>query len=761
MARALSGNEAVTRDLSPGAMDRLESIAREEGPPPDVGRYRVVREIGRGAMGAVYEAQDTQLGRRVALKVLRALGADLRTRFEREARAMAQVAHPNVVTVYDAGEAGGHPYIGMEFVDGRPLSALLTARRDALPDLLHLLADTARGVHAAHAAGIIHRDLKPSNILVAGTTAKVADFGIARAADDGTGLTRTGASMGTPSYMAPEQAAGLTSQIGPATDVYALGAILYEVLTGRCPHSGATAAEILHRILTEDPAAPRSLNAGVPAALQAVCMKAIEKKPARRFASAAEFAGDLERYLRGEPVLARPPGLGAVATRFVRRRPTLLAVAVVLAISAAATTWIVLAGKADRARRIAVLVESCGRAQEARSGALSKLDALAAQRDAMAARMEPSAPPLEKQPLWDLERRIGELEREAERARNDLVVAAGSALALDPACPPARAALAALHRADFAEAERARDVEAMRAAAKLVALFGGGELSLEGTVTIVSDPAGAEAVLFAYEEAPDRRLLPSKAGRALGRCPVSVTVPAGSYLVVLRAEGRRETRRPLLVRRGAERVTVRLLADAEIGEGFVHVPAGPFVSGTGLGRTAELPDFCIARREVTCGEYLQFLNDRKFQTLEQALVRVPRRARQPQGGSAATGSRRAPSRSTCRSSGSRGTTRWDTPSGARGRTRTRRTACRHRWNGRRRRAASTAGSIRGAAGSTGPSPSGACRGRSSAAPPRWGARRRTKAPTACSTSRATCASSATKTRERARRSCTGEGGRPR
>jgi predicted Ser/Thr protein kinase len=290
-----------------GAFDVVRRMISDSAPAaPD--RYEILGELGQGGVGVVYRARDRELGREVAVKVLRPLAdADdtARERFLREARLAAGISHPNVVAVYDAGV----PYMVMELVDGRPLS-------EVEGDRLELLRRAALGVAAAHARGIVHRDLKPANILVSRSgEPKVADFGLAWTQEAGARLTRDGAAVGTPIYMAPEQAEG-RGEVSPRSDVYALGAILYELLAGRPPHRGATAMEIYRRIVHEDPEPPP----GTPE-LRAVCLKALDKDPAGRYADAGEFSADLGRALSGEPVLARPPGAVRRVVRFLRRRP--------------------------------------------------------------------------------------------------------------------------------------------------------------------------------------------------------------------------------------------------------------------------------------------------------------------------------------------------------------------------------------------------------------------------------------------------------
>ncbi len=301
----------------------LRDLSAHEQP-----RFELLGALGEGATAVVHRARDATLGRVVALKVLRAgkLTEILRERFRREARAAAGLAHPNVVAVYDADAEADPPWIAMELVDGRPLSEADPGAR------LALLEKAARGVAAAHAAGIVHRDLKPANILVtADGVPKVGDFGLAHVLDTRSELTRTGTTLGTPLYMAPEQVEGRPEAISPRTDVYALGAILYEILAGRPPITGESLAELYRRIVREDPA-PLTGDAG------RVALKALDKDPARRYADAGEFADDLRRHLNGEPVLARP--LGATG-RFVRRnRRALLAGAAVAAAVAAVAALI-------------------------------------------------------------------------------------------------------------------------------------------------------------------------------------------------------------------------------------------------------------------------------------------------------------------------------------------------------------------------------------------------------------------------------------
>jgi hypothetical protein len=276
------------------------------GPPP---RYELLEELGHGGMGVVYRARDTVLGRLVAVKMLRAgrATADGLLRFRREAQAVARLRHRHIVALHDFGEQDGGPFLVMPYVGGGNLSGRLADFAD--PRAAAALAEkVARAVQAAHEAGIVHRDLKPANVLLDEEGEPlVSDFGLAKFLDPGPGegATYTGQLVGTPAYMAPEQAAGHGHRATPATDVWALGVILYELLTGYKPFRGE-GAEVAQRIQQEAPAAPRALRPGLDRALETVVLKCLEKEPARRYASAGALADDLGRWLRGEPVRVRP-----------------------------------------------------------------------------------------------------------------------------------------------------------------------------------------------------------------------------------------------------------------------------------------------------------------------------------------------------------------------------------------------------------------------------------------------------------------------
>jgi tRNA A-37 threonylcarbamoyl transferase component Bud32 len=309
----------------------------EQLPLPQVPGYEVESVLGRGGMGVVYRARHLKLNRTVALKTLLAgayAGPAERARFQREAESVAGLCHANIVQVYEVGEHEGRPYFTMELIDGGSLAQKLAAAPPTVRWAAELVASLAEAVSVAHSAGIVHRDLKPANILLtAGGTPKISDFGVARHLAGKAELTATGTAVGTPSYMAPEQTGGGAGPVGPATDVYGLGAVLYELLTGRPPFRAETVLETFRQVLADEPVPPSRLNSRVPRDLETVCLKCLHKEPQRRYASAQALAEDLRRYLLGQEVAARPIGRLEKTAKWVRRNPTVASLSAVAALA--------------------------------------------------------------------------------------------------------------------------------------------------------------------------------------------------------------------------------------------------------------------------------------------------------------------------------------------------------------------------------------------------------------------------------------------
>ena len=347
----------------------------EQGPPttlapalaPD--RFEVLEEIGRGAMGVVYKAQQKGLNRLVALKMILAgahAGEELLARFQTEAEAVAKLQHPNIVQIYEIGQHDDRPYFALEYVPGGTLRERLAGTPLPSREAAELIEQLARAADYAHEHGVVHRDLKPANILLeeapeqastsrtsAGSSsptgqstgtiapaprAKITDFGLAKQTEVDSGQTRSDAVIGTPSYMAPEQAAGHAKEVGPLADVYALGAILYEALTGRPPFKSATLVETLQQVQLQEPIPPRRFQAAIPRDLETVCLKCLEKHAAKRYASAGGLADDLQRFLEGVPITARPVSKAEQLWRWARRNSAIAASLVVIVLLLLATT---------------------------------------------------------------------------------------------------------------------------------------------------------------------------------------------------------------------------------------------------------------------------------------------------------------------------------------------------------------------------------------------------------------------------------------
>jgi serine/threonine protein kinase len=352
-ARAMSAQRDPR--FAPTVPQQAAPLASE--PRPTVAGYEILEELGRGGMGVVYKARQTALKRIVALKmVLAGPGAagHALARFRAEAEAVARLQHPNIVQIYEIGEHNHGPYFSLEYVEGGSLAERLARGALSVPEAARLVQVLAGAVQYAHEQGIVHRDLKPANVLMGVgsgqsavgnkkgnsaslsaslstahcplSTVKIADFGLAKHLDNPSGQTKTDAVLGTPSYMAPEQAMSRNREVGPPADVYSLGAMLYEALTGRPPFRGETSLETLMQTASEEAKPPSRLQPKVPRDLDTICLKCLEKDPRKRYPSAHALAEDLRRFLANEPIHARPIGPMGRLVKWVRRRPAAAAV---------------------------------------------------------------------------------------------------------------------------------------------------------------------------------------------------------------------------------------------------------------------------------------------------------------------------------------------------------------------------------------------------------------------------------------------------
>jgi serine/threonine protein kinase len=352
---------------------------------PVIPGYQVLGVIARGGMGVVYRARQLSLNRTVAIKMILAAdqaGPEELARFQTEAEAVARLQHPNIVQIFEVGTHQGRPYLALEYIDGGSLAQHLAGQPQAPRRAAGLVETLARAMHTVHQCGIVHRDLKPANILLsvsreplASASAealadasrldeaipKISDFGLAKRLEAAS-LTQSGAVVGTPSYMAPEQAAGRTREIGPLADVYALGAILYEMITGRPPFRAETAGDTVLQVLSDDPVSPVRFQPKMPRDLETICLKCLHKIPSHRYVSAEALAEDLRRFLAGEPIQARPVGLWERGLKWARRRP---AVAALLAVASVVLLGLMIGGFWYNARLQAEVEREQERTQEA------------------------------------------------------------------------------------------------------------------------------------------------------------------------------------------------------------------------------------------------------------------------------------------------------------------------------------------------------------------------------------------------------------
>src|SRR6266567_732030 len=351
LLRSALGQDDIDPSKTLRRSDQL--IPGDNGAPIEFGDYELLEEIGRGSQGVVYRVRQKSLNRIVALKVI-ALGHWATEphvkRFRREAEAAARLNHPGIVPIYDVGERDGACYFSMGLVEGGQLDAMLEREPMSIRSAVELIVKLARTVQYAHEHNILHRDIKPGNILldVKGEP-HLTDFGLARLVETESTITRTMEVLGTPSYMAPEQAVGNNAAITSATDVYGLGAVFYQLLTGHPPFAGGTTFETVRLVLDTEPRQPRLWNPKIDRDLATICLKCLEKDPERRYPSALAFAEDLERCLKHEPIQARRTGVVGRGKKWLQRNPT---VAAVVALSLALITALgVIIWKSDLLRR--------------------------------------------------------------------------------------------------------------------------------------------------------------------------------------------------------------------------------------------------------------------------------------------------------------------------------------------------------------------------------------------------------------------------
>jgi serine/threonine-protein kinase len=565
-------------------------------------RYVVEREIARGGMGQVLLAYDQDLRRRVALKVLPpgAESVPRREWFLDEARATAQLEHPNIGPVYDLGaDAAGRPFFTMKWIRGRNLKQLLGRGGERLSLLrkLRILEQVAMAVHFAASRGIVHCDLKPANVMIGDYgEVLVVDWGLAKATATPPSRARAllprtqrsrasravpgGAVRGSVAYMAPEQACGRTEEIDHRTDVFGLGAILYEVLTGAPPYPEESYAHALERAQRCEVVPPRerARQRDVPAPLEAICLKAMACRRDERFADAREFHDALEAFAERQIDAER---------------------------------------RAAEARRLLNAAEKLAR-QERR--AFREEERLRGREARLKARLHDHDPERRKRGLWQLKERCARLREDADRLFSRTTAAYLAVLNVEPDHREARAALADRFYARLLAAETAQDPELARFYSDLITQYHDGRYALElqgsGRLRLDTDPPAALVWLHRFRE--QGPLLVAGAAERLGRSPVDHTLPQGSYLAVLRRRGFHEARYPFVIRRGGDHeAKVRLCPLGSIPAGFVQITAGTSIVGS------RSDDFlCLPRREVvvdeffagefpvTFGEYAAFLDDR-------------------------------------------------------------------------------------------------------------------------------------------------------
>jgi hypothetical protein len=359
-ATDLLGRETTTVDLPAPNRDAM---------PQRLGDYEILEELGRGGMGCVYAARQIGLGRIVALKVIGGSGrdgAELELRFLREAQTVARLRHPHIVAVHDSGRIRDLLYFSMDYIDGGDLATRLKDRVYTPREAALLIGKMADALAYAHGEGVLHRDVKPSNILLEGEEPRLADFGLAAQLEAGGDLTARSGVLGTPHYLAVEALRGGSGALTIASDIYALGVVLFEMLTGRTPFAGASLAELASLLSEREPPSPRLLWPAVPRDLETICLKCLEREPARRYSSAADLRADLHRFVRGEPIVARPITWPNRFARWCRRKPALAAVWFLITAIAIGSTAAMLRIRSERERTQAALTQTLAAENAAR-----------------------------------------------------------------------------------------------------------------------------------------------------------------------------------------------------------------------------------------------------------------------------------------------------------------------------------------------------------------------------------------------------------